>query len=72
MKLHPFAEVAKNADEKVRQGWTVYQQFSCAGCGAKQTMEDKNVFHHKGRCEECGHITDIERDGCNFMAASTA
>ena len=68
MNLHPFYEVAKNADSKIGEGWTVYQQFNCAHCGQKQTMSDANVFHKKGNCEECGKVTDIERDGCNFMA----
>jgi hypothetical protein len=70
MKLYPFNEVAKNAEARIADGWTVYQQFNCAHCGAKQTMEDKNIFHNRGRCEECGEITDILKDGCNFMAVS--
>jgi len=70
MNLHPFYDVAANADRKIKEGWTTHQQFNCAGCGQKQTMPDENVFHKKGKCEECGHITDIERDGCNFMAIS--
>lgn len=68
MKLYPFHEVAKNAESKMREGWAVHQQFNCAGCGAKQTMPDANKFHHKGRCEQCGHVTNILADGCNFMA----
>ena len=68
MNLHPFDEVVKNAEARMREGWTVRQQFNCAGCGAKQTMSDVNIFHVRGRCEECGQVTDIQRDGCNFMA----
>ena len=68
MNLHPLDEVAKNAEARMREGWTVYQQFNCTGCGVKQTMDSSNVFHTRGRCEECGQITNIERDGCNFMA----
>ena len=68
MILYPFYEVANNALDKVNQGWTTFQQFNCAGCGRKQTMPDKNVFHKKGKCEACGHVTDIEKDGANFMA----
>jgi hypothetical protein len=68
VNLHPFREVAANAQNKIAEGWTTYQQFNCASCGAKQTMADANVFHKKGKCEECGAVTDIERDGCNFMA----
>lgn len=67
MKLHPFYEVAKAAEEAVNKGADVHQQFKCAGCGIKQTMEEKNKFYKTGRCEECNHITDIEKDGCNFL-----
>lgn len=68
MKLHPFEEVAANAERKMNEGWEIYQQFNCAHCGAKQTMEQKDVFHVLGKCEECGGITNIRKDGCNFMA----
>jgi hypothetical protein len=70
MKLHPFDQVAKNAEARMRDGWTVYQQFNCAACGEKQTMPDANKFYAEGICEECKHVTDIKRDGCNFMAVS--
>jgi NAD-dependent SIR2 family protein deacetylase len=68
MKLHPFDEVVKNAAGRISEGWTVYQQFNCAHCRKKQTMSDMNKFHKTGRCEECGEITDILKNGCNFMA----
>jgi hypothetical protein len=68
MKLHPFDEVAKNAKARMADGWTIYQQFNCAKCGTKQTMPDANKFYSQGICEECKHVTDIRRDGCNFMA----
>jgi hypothetical protein len=70
VNLHPFYEVAANAHARSLEGWTTFQQFNCAHCGVKQTMDDANVFHKKGKCEECGQITDIEKDGCNFMAVS--
>lgn len=68
MNLHPFDEVVKTAEEKMAEGWTIYQQFQCTACGEKQTMPDENKFYTLGRCEECGHLTDIVRSGCNFMA----
>lgn len=68
MKVFPFYEVAANAESKIKQGWTIFQQFNCAGCGVKQTMPNANGFHKFGTCEECGHLTNIEKDGCNFMA----
>jgi hypothetical protein len=67
MKLHPFRECAENAKEMMAKGATVHQQFNCASCGAKQTMDVPNVFYTSGRCEECSRITNIEKDGCNFL-----
>jgi len=67
MKLHPFDECAKAAKQKVDQGHTIYQQWNCAHCGVKQTMEVANTFFTLGKCEECGRETDIRRDGCNWM-----
>jgi DNA-directed RNA polymerase subunit RPC12/RpoP len=71
MKISPFKKVVANAEKRMKDGWDIYQQFNCAKCGAKQTMPDVNKFYTQGRCEECGHVTDIEKDGCNFMAASS-
>jgi hypothetical protein len=68
MNLYPFDEVSDQAEEQALKGATIYQQFICAACGVKQTMEDKNIFYASGKCEECGSITDIRKNGCNFMA----
>ena len=67
MILHPFDETAADALKYVQEGWTVFQQFNCAHCGAKQTMGDSNRFHTFGRCQECDQVTDIRKDGCNYM-----
>lgn len=67
MNLHPFDQVVGNAEEKIKQGWTVFQQFLCAHCGTKQTMSEANKFFTEGVCEECNKLTDIQSDGCNFM-----
>ena len=70
MKLAPFDQVVRNAETRMKDGWEIYQQWNCAHCGEKQTMPDKDKFFIQGRCEECGKITDIKKDGCNFMAVS--
>jgi DNA-directed RNA polymerase subunit RPC12/RpoP len=71
MNIAPFYEVVANAEKRMADGWEVYQQFNCAKCSAKQTMPDADKFYMQGRCEECGHVTNIEKDGCNFMAVSS-
>jgi hypothetical protein len=67
MNLYPFYEVAEEAQNAIKSGATIHQQFNCAHCGTKQTIETPNTFHKSGICEECDAVTDIEKDGCNFM-----
>jgi len=67
MKKYPWAEVLANAKRKIDEGATVYQQFECERCHAKQTIATPNKFHRTGICEECDHVTNIEKAGMNFM-----
>lgn len=67
MKLHPWNDVLEQANELAKTGADVYQQFNCEHCGTKQTMSRPNSFHRTGICEECGKITNIEKNGMNFM-----
>lgn len=67
MNLHPLLDCAQKAEGLIQRGGDVYQQFTCAQCGAKQTMNVKNTFFTSGTCEECGGLTDIQKDGCNYM-----
>jgi hypothetical protein len=67
MKTHPFDEVAYEADLHVQKGRTVFQQFNCAHCGMKQTIDTPNHFFTYGDCEECGGRTDLKKAGCNYM-----
>ena len=66
MKLHPFDACVKRAEELMQRGATIYQQFNCAQCGAKQTMGTPNVFFEKGACDQCQAVTNIRANGCNY------
>ena len=68
MKLYPFWDVVREAEKLMSRYSHIHQQFNCAHCGTKQTMEEPNKFYMTGKCEECGQITDIVKDGCNYMA----
>jgi len=68
MNLYPWDDVIERAEMAIAQGGTVYQQWNCAACGVKQTMDSANSFHELGICEECKAVTDIKANGCNFMA----
>jgi hypothetical protein len=44
-----------------------HQKFTCTKCGARQTMAQPDTFFVEGSCEECGHITNINKAGCNLL-----
>jgi DNA-directed RNA polymerase subunit RPC12/RpoP len=49
----------ETADGLIKTGSTVHFKWSCMGCGARQTFEEANKLYKTGRCEECGHVTDL-------------
>jgi hypothetical protein len=66
-KDFPFDEICQAADQKVKEGFEVYQKFTCAGCGQRLTIDVPNHFHRTGTCDRCPAVTDIEKQGCNYM-----
>lgn len=70
MKLHPLRACMQRADTIVGTlGGEVFQQFLCAHCGTKHTIDEPNVFYAQGICSKCGKATNIEADGCNYAVA---
>jgi len=65
----PIPELLRRAQEAIKAGWNVYFKFTCEKCGSRQTFDKPNVFYKKGQCEECGHITEIEKGG--FLVVGT-
>jgi hypothetical protein len=72
MKLYPWNEVCITVDKIIKGGANCYQQWNCEHCGAKQTMENANVFSVFGNCEECKKITNIKKNGMNYMVVATS
>ena len=72
MKLHPWGEVIQQAERYMAEGFTIYQQFNCAHCGVKQTMDAPNTFYMLGKCQECGKETNIRMDGHNYMLMASS
>lgn len=66
-KDHPWQEILASMAEHARQGHDTYQKYTCSGCGARLGMEEPNFIYTHGSCNECPAITDIEKQGCNFM-----
>lgn len=63
----PFNDVVAKATELSKFGFLVFQKFTCAGCGQRLTIETPNTFHTTGSCDKCPALTDIEKQGCNYM-----
>jgi hypothetical protein len=70
MRLFPLSDILVVTHNMRYEGYVLFQQFNCSGCGIKQTMSEPNSFYTSGKCEACGHVTDIAKDGCNYMAAT--
>jgi transcription elongation factor Elf1 len=64
---YPLDEILKGAAEKIAEGWTVHQKFTCVGCGNRLTVEEPNEIHATGTCDNCDAVTDIRKQGCNYM-----
>jgi transcription elongation factor Elf1 len=67
MADHPIMDCIKTAAPLIESGATIHQKFTCAKCKSRQTVAEANLFFTTGKCEECGHITNIEAQGCNYL-----
>jgi|SRR6516162_5668979 len=69
MKVYPWKEVIATVEERIHAAPNTYafQQFNCAHCGIKQTVDKPNSFSKLARCEECGGVTNCEKRGINYM-----
>lgn len=59
----PIPELLKRAHIAIGNGWVVHFKWTCENCGSRQTFEMPNVFYVKGKCEECGYVTEIKKGG---------
>lgn len=53
------------------EGSAFFQRWTCAGCGARVTGNTPNKLFIAGHCEDCGHMTDIIKSGCNYSIHTT-
>lgn len=68
---HDFATTSQDADKLIAENSnvTVFQKWTCGGCGRRLMGSDPNVFTVTGQCQHCGAVTDIQLAGCNFLLA---
>jgi len=65
VKYHdlPINELVRKAEELVEMGILVFFKWTCEKCGSRQTFPEPNTLYKNGKCEECKHITVIEKGG---------
>ena len=70
MSDHPWEQIVETVQRLIKDDPRVrlYQKFTCAGCGERLGIDEPNVFYEQGTCDRCDAVTDIKRQGCNYMA----
>lgn len=46
-----------------KEGGTFWGKFTCKRCGSRQTFEEENRLFTRGKCEECGYISKLDKWG---------
>lgn len=59
----PVDELLKRAQEWIEQGFLVFFKWTCEKCGARLTFPEPNKFYKYGKCDQCGHVTEIKKGG---------
>jgi hypothetical protein len=67
MQSIPYDECTKAAQALALDGATIYQKWTCAGCGETVTANKANHWTEMGHHEDCGHVTNMREQGCNYM-----
>ena len=64
---HAFWEVAAEAERLFHEGHTVFQKYTCTGCGERKTLTEPNRFFRNSGCDKCHVVSNIEQTGCTYM-----
>jgi hypothetical protein len=70
---YPFTQVLEEADKLIESGnglVKLYQKFTCESCKGRLTMEEPNTFYTSGKCDRCGSVTNIKKNGCNYLVVA--
>ena len=64
---YPLKEIEEACLQHIKNGATIYQKYTCSGCGTRLMMQTPNIIFTEGACDRCDAITDIAKDGCNYL-----
>lgn len=67
----PLATIQRKAEALIASGATIYQKWTCDGCGERLTTSKPNTLYSRAQCEHCGTITDIAAKGCGFLLVAS-
>jgi hypothetical protein len=62
----PLAEIGEACQRVIAGGGFILQKWTCEKCRRRLMASNVNVLVHRGHCEHCNHVTDLDRYGCNF------
>ena len=65
---YPIEECAAACKKIIARGGTVYQKWTCENCGDRVTGNEPDKLFTHGHHEDCGHVTDIRKKGCSYIA----
>ena len=69
---YPLEEILQAVAKLADEGWDVYQKFTCSGCGQRLTIDEANTFYAESTCDRCDAVTDIRKQGCNYLLIGKA
>lgn len=65
-------KVIRNAEALLARGVEVYFKYTCAKCGERCAFEEMAHLYKEGKCDACGHVTDLRTPeaNLNFLAVA--
>lgn len=48
-----------------------WQKFTCEKCWKRITVDTPNKLFVLGHCQECGHVSDLRKSGCNYLVRAS-
>jgi hypothetical protein len=60
------ARLAQYVNEIVEGRMRFWQKFTCDNCFERITVDEPNKLFITGHCQLCGHVTDLQKMGCNY------
>jgi hypothetical protein len=67
----PLEDLAEELENLVAEGWTVFQKWTCRGCGERCISDEPNVIHRAMRHANCGTVSKVSVGNYLKLRAST-